>query len=125
MHFIATIKRRKTVRKLLALGFLVVLFAEIGVHAALDNNGDFEAPNAWTNCFLLHQTSPSADCPHKRHPFGPHSSAADQVSHHWALMPEFSFPSGGFSYEIPSVERDPLMIVTRAMSPPFVPPKQV
>jgi len=124
MHFVKIIKRRKTVRRLLALGFLVVMFAEIGSHAALDNSSGSENSNAWSTCFFLHKTSPSADCPHKHRPFGPQSAAMDEMSHHWALMPEFSFPKWGFSYEIPPFELNPVAILSREMSPPLPPPKQ-
>src|SRR5215204_1641946 len=119
------IERRRTVRRLLALGFLVAIFAEIGSHAALDNSSGSENSNAWSTCFFLHKTYPSADCPHKHRPFGPQSAAMDEMSHHWTLMPEFNLPLLSFSHENPVIECVPKMIVTRAVSPPFVPPKQV
>ena len=124
MKFIRVTARKRSIKRAVALGFLVVMFIELGSHALPGSDVTAHNIPGWSTCYLLHQTSPSADCPHKRHPFGPESAAMDQVSHHWVLAPEISFAIRGIVYKSPGIERDVVSDITRALSPPLHPPKQ-
>ena len=111
-------------KRALALGFLVVMFIELGSHVLPGHDVTAQSIPGWSTCYLLHQASPSADCPHKRHPFGPESAAIDQVSHHWVLVPEISFVVTGMVYQTPGIDRAVVSDIQRAVSPPLLPPKQ-
>ena len=103
--------------------FFFIMFADIGSHAIADP-GNGSSARAWTWCEIMHHQSPSADCPHKKHPFGPQNVSSGEVTHQWILIDDLTIPVRGVAYSTEPIwlrEPDP---VTRTLEPPFHPPQQ-
>jgi hypothetical protein len=117
------IRHKRNVRRLLALAFVLIMFIEVGSQAILDNQ-DPNSANASAWCNILHHLSPSADCPHKRHDSAPQSNPFGDVTHYWAALGEFTLPVADIVYDTPPIAHSTATPLSRAITPPFLPPKQ-
>jgi hypothetical protein len=124
MGYLRVFKRKRNSRRLLAAGFFLVMFVEIGSHAILAGPPP-QSGRASTWCEVMHHVSPSADCPHKRHPRAPQSSVFDGIAHHWALLGDITLPVKGVLFNAPAIGSSIVAPLSRAITPPFHPPKQL
>ena len=117
------IKHKRSVRRLLATGFLVLMLADIGAHAIIDNQDPDSLSAAW--CKVLHHLSPSADCPHKRHQGFPQANLSNDITHYWIMLADLTVPVSGIVYTTPAISTSAGDPIDRALAPPFQPPKQI
>jgi hypothetical protein len=120
-RLLRTLKRRSSVRRLFAAGLLVIALMDIGSHAY--TTGETGGANAWTTCYLLHHTSPSADCPHKRHPGLPEANLFNDLSNHCAVMPKLDLDFGEAVTRDVAIERELSADITRTIAPLAEPPE--
>ena len=122
-RYLAIVRRKRNIRRVFGGLFLIVFALDIGSHASAcyqyQSNGTLLS---W--CKELHHTSPSADCPHKRHPGLPSSAVQDEVSHHTALLQTFIPEFTGVVFNLEPLDREPVIFSSRTLTPPSQPPKQ-
>ncbi len=94
---------------------------DIGSHAY--TTGGTDGGNGWTTCYLLHHASPSADCPHKRHPGLPEANLFNDLNHHCAVVPKLDIESGDTITREVAIERELAADVTRTVAPLSEPPQ--
>jgi hypothetical protein len=124
MHFIGLNKRKWNVPALLAAGFLIIMFVEIGSHATLNCQRQAGSGGSSNWCEVLHQLYPSADCPHKNRPGSTQKNLLDETSHHTALVYSIEFFVKGAVYTPDSLTNENVSGLDRPNVPLFQPPKQ-
>lgn len=117
------IKQKRNVRRLLAAGFLLIAFVEMGSHAFMDSR-DRDASGALTWCAIFHYTNPGIDCPHKRDHRGPDKSVFDESSHHAVLLTREDLEFAGIAYQTELPAARDAWPLSCSLTPPFYPPKQ-
>lgn len=122
-RFYKLIKRKGNVRRLLAMGFFLIMFVELSSHALLENQNS-SMSNDMTWCDVMHHVPHSAECPHNRKPKGPENNLYSEASHHWALISEVTLPVSGILYRSEFFDRTTVSPISRPQTPPFQPPKQ-
>jgi hypothetical protein len=124
MRFYRQMKRKSNVRRLLAVGFFLIMFVQIGSQAVLEARAS-NMPNDLTWCDLKHHVPHSADCPHNQKPRGPENNVFSNFTHDWALAPTVTLPISGILYRSEFFFRTSAHPISRPQAPPFQPPKQI
>jgi hypothetical protein len=118
------IKRKRNLRRVLAVAFILTLFIEIGSHAFSDSE-DFAHFQTLGFCGINHAPPLAVDTPAKQKQRGPSSNLLDEMMIHSVMLNDLTSPSCGISYWT----SDYVKSVTRPLSgitdPPFHPPKLV
>ncbi|MEP6703402.1 MAG: hypothetical protein ABJB34_01225, partial [Acidobacteriota bacterium] len=118
MHLLRLV-RRKRIARLVAAAFLMIAFFELGSHGIIASGN----PNAWDWCKTLHTTSPSADCPHKRHQPGPQNNPNTEIAYPLIVVNELELPVPDPFIDTPEVIYTNAHALSRPLAAPFRPPK--
>lgn len=118
------IQRKRNIRRLIAAGFFLIAVVEIGSHAFMDSL-DPAASQELTECRVQENAPIKADCPDNQKNRGPESNLKDELTSHCMILSQLSVPFNGIMYRTEMNFASNVRTLSRSLTPPFHPPKQV